>query len=738
MTRILRNRSAGIVLVGSLALASVASAWPLPPKAPPPKVRICHFPPGNPDNAQVLLVSALAVPAHLILHDDAVCPAGASDCCFKDENNHGHNQCRTGDRRLSHAFGSSVCTDFQTDPNNCGGCGDVCAPGTSCTNGTCQAACPPGTTLCSGACVDQSTDSSNCGACGKQCAPGTTCIAGSCACPAGTILCNGVCVDPAADANNCGACGNICAAGASCASGQCTCPSGTTPCGGVCVDEKADPSNCGACGNACSTGATCNNGVCVSPCPPGTTLCGGVCVNEKTDATNCGACGNSCPSGTTCAGGACQSVCPPGTALCGSTCVDQNTDPNHCGSCGTVCSGGTTCTGGKCVSTEVAGSCLPSSSLGVLIQGTSPAATVTAYVPLGSWSETTLGVIAVPIEPLVGAPTVIATAGPVNACSSNGATGITVCTGNSNDVYVLNGTTLVTTLTAHGTGSQNFSGGACVTCGVATDAGTGRAWLAEGTVSATGQLESLDPVTSAFGAPLDLFGETTSEDISIDPVRHLILSAVETGNFQIIDTTTGHVFNSALNFGLTLNATAEDCITGIAVAPGEFSASMVLVDLTQAVYTPGAPGTWSAPALAQDFSPDFLSFTAAGLSGVAVAPGSHLVGVTDEFGGGAFGVVQLPATSGVGIPSAVDFVAATMPNDPSGGLWSMGLDPHTMTAYTSPNSGTAILAVSNVDRTFLALVDMQALLGAARTPGTHTVDPSVDLVGSGIVTFVAE
>lgn len=371
------------------------------------------------------------------------------------------------------------------------------------------------------------------------------------------------------------------------------------------------------------------------------------------------------------------------------------------------------------------------------MQGEAPA-TVTAYVPLGSWSEITTGVIAVQIEPTVGAPVTVATAGPVNSCSSNGATGLTVCTGNSNDVYLLSGTTLLTTATAGGTGEQSFSGGTCTTCGVATDAATGLVWLAEGTSSATGQLQSLDPTTTAFGTPLDLFGEVTSENVSVDPVRHIILSAVENGNFQIVDTLSGDVFNSAVNFGLTLNATAEDCGTGIAVAPGEFSASMLLVDLSQAVYTPGAPGTWSAPSLLQDFSPDFLSFTAAGLSGVAIAPGSHLAGVTDEFGGAAFGVVQLPAASGVGTPSAVDFVAATVPDDPSGMPWNMGLDPHTMTAYTSPNTGKAILAISNVDRTYLALVDMNALLAAPRTPGTHTVDPSADLVGSGVLTFVAE
>ena len=37
---------------------------------------------------------------------------------------------------------------------------------------------------------------------------------------------------------------------------------------------------------------------------------------------------------------------------------------------------------------------------------------------------------------------------------------------------------------------------------------------------------------------------------------------------------------------------------------------------------------------------------------------------------------------------------------------------------------------------YVALVDLQGMLNAPRT-GAHTVDPSYDLVGNGVVTFVA-
>lgn len=34
------------------------------------KVTICHFPPGNRENAQTITVGAAAVPFHLVLHGD--------------------------------------------------------------------------------------------------------------------------------------------------------------------------------------------------------------------------------------------------------------------------------------------------------------------------------------------------------------------------------------------------------------------------------------------------------------------------------------------------------------------------------------------------------------------------------------------------------------------------------------------------------------------------------------------
>jgi hypothetical protein len=75
----------------------------------------------------------------------------------------------------------------------------------------------------------------------------------------------------------------------------------------------------------------------------------------------------------------------------------------------------------------------------------------------------------------------------------------------------------------------------------------------------------------------------------------------------------------------------------------------------------------------------------------------------------------------------------------------MGCDPHTVTAYVSPSTGKAIGLLSDFSATpcyeggtpqYVALIDLQAMLSAPRTSGTHTVDPAYDLLGSGVVTFV--
>jgi hypothetical protein len=398
-------------------------------------------------------------------------------------------------------------------------------------------------------------------------------------------------------------------------------------------------------------------------------------------------------------------------------------------------------------------SCLPSSSLSALVQG----ANVSAYVPLGSWTQLTTGVKHVAVAGAAFATVTIPTAAAVNSCSSNSVTGQTVCVSNGTDVYIIPtpaATAVGTTVTDLATNFQGFSGGSCKTCGVAIDStlgASGTAVLEIGTAAlGVGAMEVLDLCTLSTAASTVVpLGMDTSENISLDPIRHLVLSPNEFASvYQIYNygTTPGLFNHPVVPLGI-LDAAASDCTTGIALSTEEGSNKLYVADYTQATFTAGAPGTWTPPATAEatQVFPEF-STLAAGTSGIAVAPGTHLAIVAGEFGGADFGVIQLPATSGVAFPPAGspgcgvgstncpigDWVRFTMPALPSGGVWSNGLDPHTVTAYTL---GTTAFGLStNNARTFLANIDLACMLSAASGRGaTH-----IATTPAACVTFIAE
>ncbi|MGH7924296.1 MAG: hypothetical protein ACREQH_06870, partial [Candidatus Binatus sp.] len=238
----------------------------------------------------------------------------------------------------------------------------------------------------------------------------------------------------------------------------------------------------------------------------------------------------------------------------------------------------------------------------------------------------------------------------------------------------------------------------------------------------------------SFESPIPA-GTATSENVSIDPVRHLILSPNEASIYQLVNvsTSTAALFNNQLEEG-TLDSAAEDCTTGIALATDEGTGNLFIADLTQAVFTPGTPGTWTDTASQFQNFPEFVSFSA-GTNGLAVAPGTHLGVVTGEFGGNLEGVIQLPASAGAPTPAVVDYAAFVMPILPNESGWSEGFDPHTVTAYVSPNSNKAYAVLENSDFSFVAVIDIQAMLSAPRDAGTHNVTSPIP---AGIVTYIAE
>lgn len=159
---------------------------------------------------------------------------GCSDYRRKDCN---------GDLSLGCDSSDGCEVDISTDPENCGACGNKCAPGQYCRQygGKYQCVCGPGETACgdlagSGdiSCVDVSSDTANCGACGHACPTlpnaKAVCQSGICGfeCPPNKADCNGDwtdgCeVDLLSNMKNCGACGQACDVdgGQPCVNGSC-------------------------------------------------------------------------------------------------------------------------------------------------------------------------------------------------------------------------------------------------------------------------------------------------------------------------------------------------------------------------------------------------------------------------------------------------------------------------------------------------------------------------------------
>jgi hypothetical protein len=322
-------------------------------------------------------------------------------------------------------------------------------------------------------------------------------------------------------------------------------------------------------------------------------------------------------------------------------------------------------------------------------------------------------------------------------------------------VYVLSGATVQTVLVSGSNTTDSFSGGTCENCGVAINPNTNQAVISMGLSGFAGGYQFLNLGASpAFVGPPIGVANQPSENVVWDASRNLIISPDEHQNeWDVIQVGSGaasiaefqspYPTASCSDVFDSPDSAGEDCSTGIALSTNEFTGYLFLSDLTQATFTPsgtpGTPGTWTAPGQAVEF-PEFADTFSAGTSGMAVAPGSHLAVVAGEFAGDSFGVVQLPATSGSGTPAPVDYVQAYLPTEPNGCTFEAGLDPHTVTAYTSPNSGKALAVMADGYFTppgYLAIVDMAGLLAATRTAGTHSVDPSVNLLTSGIVTYVA-
>ena len=329
--------------------------------------------------------------------------------------------------------------------------------------------------------------------------------------------------------------------------------------------------------------------------------------------------------------------------------------------------------------------CAGSSSLAPLVTGTN----VTAYVPKGTWLFPTTGVSVVNVEGSSITPTLMPTPTVVNSCASNSTTG------------KLSAQATMPRSTIHRNhadhhadqrrkGTIGFSGGSCTNCGVVMDSLHNRALIGLSVGGAPG-FQFLNLATNAFGSAFASPAGEISEDPLVDPSRNLLLSASENGNFEIanvLNPAAPVFYEKATGNGET-DATAEDCSTGIVLAPAERSnpSSLFIADLTQATFVAGTPGTWSAPSQNQTLAGSTLF---AGATGIAVAQGTHTGVITGEFGGDTITALALPTTSGFGTPAIPDWVTCSIGQTPDSFPWGEGDDPHPVAAYQSPNTGDAI------------------------------------------------
>ena len=397
-------------------------------------------------------------------------------------------------------------------------------------------------------------------------------------------------------------------------------------------------------------------------------------------------------------------------------------------------------------STAILNACVAGSSLGVLLPAGGAGGNVTAYVPKGYWLGSATGIFVKNIEGSLGGSTTVPTPHVVNSCSSNPATGKTVCVANNTDVYVISGTTLSSSLTSGSNSTTSFSGGSCENCGVALNANNNTAVINMGLTGGASNsgVQILDLNTNTF-EPAFPMGIEVSENISVDPTRSLILSASENGNFtldQIQSNGSLKEFNSSFSIGSESDSSAEDCSTGVGLSPQEETNNLTLVNLNDITF---ATSTYTAPhALVTLSTPGYGGFSS-GLSGSAVAQGSgHLAVVTGEFGGNKFAVLKLPPTPGTATPALVDYAVSAIPSNAAcGGTFSAGYDPHTITAYTSPNTGHSYAVFAGYSGGVpicLAVVDMTIVIDPTLSPrggagfGANEVSPA-NLPASAVTFF---
>ncbi len=293
---------------------------------------------------------------------------------------------------------SGGCKDLTSDIDNCGRCNTHCLGPSPvarplanvCTASTCRCGAAPSLTVadimdltnpracCGGAVVQVNTDNSNCGSCGNVCGPRSTCISGRCQCDGVYSDCNGSISSTDRSSDGCetdptngdlahcgmaGTCGAPCSranASAQCVASTCSiraCNPLYDDCNGADGDGCETPlttlTDCGACRVGCSrasASATCATGACrIDRCNTNFDTCdgddGNGCETPLTTLTDCGGCRVPCSRANavaTCGTASCRiQSCSPGYDNCNGVdsdgCENGLSSLADCGACRSTC-----------------------------------------------------------------------------------------------------------------------------------------------------------------------------------------------------------------------------------------------------------------------------------------------------------------------------------------------------------------------------------------------------------------
>jgi len=222
------------------------------------------------------------------------------------------------------------------------------AAGCGSADGVVGGACATSYTQCGLTCVDLETDNDNCGACGHVCAPSTACVNGNC---------RDLSLDATADGNENGDGSSEANADAEsfpdgdlfCDANQPGCHRGDSGNGDDGASEDGDSSL--ASGDGASGEGSAGDGSTIPEASTGDASHDGsipdaspsdACAPPFNTPAACGACGITCTApNSVCSledgGYQCVPSCAPPLVECDGHCVNIARDPNNCGACGTTC-----------------------------------------------------------------------------------------------------------------------------------------------------------------------------------------------------------------------------------------------------------------------------------------------------------------------------------------------------------------------------------------------------------------